>query len=61
VLGVYTYDNLGRLTGLTRGNGVVTSWGYGDGDTVTVYLTPKPTPSTVQLAHGKSRFSAFLV
>jgi YD repeat-containing protein len=42
VLATYAYDNLGRRTSLTRGNGVVTSYAY-DGasrlDTLTHNLT----------------------
>ena len=31
VLARYTYDNLGRRTGLIRGNGTTSSWSYGSG------------------------------
>jgi RHS repeat-associated protein len=51
VLGIYTYDDLGRRTALTRGNGAVTGYGF-DGLSRLATLTQNPAGTAQDLTLG---------
>src|SRR5690606_25191390 len=71
VLATYAYDDLGRRTSLTRGNGTVTSYGYdavsrldaltqdfaGSGDDVTTTFGHDPASGIASLTRSNDAFA----